>query len=128
MDYKLLIFSRIVSLLMGIYIINRVRKNLLNEKESFFWVTGALLVMLIAFFPDIINSFSRIVGIQYPPAFLFLVAILILFVIVYRQFCKISILNEKVNDLVKTVSLLSFEVNRLNNIKEMVGKSDEEIK
>jgi hypothetical protein len=120
MDYKVLVFSRIISLLIGIYIINRVRKNLLNEKESLFWVIGAFSIMIIAFFPGIIESLSFILGIHYPPAFLFLVAILILFSIVYRQFCKISILNDKVNELIRTVSILSFEVNRLENSEEKV--------
>ncbi|MCC3374098.1 DUF2304 domain-containing protein [Cohnella sp. REN36] len=118
MDYKLVVLSRVVSLFVAVYIINKTRKNLLNEKESLFWVLGSLIMLLISFFPRVLDVAAKSIGIQYPPAMLFLVVILVILLILYRQFAKWSLLNKKLNYLVRTVALLSNELEELKRTKK----------
>lgn len=115
MEYKLLIFARIISILLSAYIINQVRRNLLNEKESLFWVFSSFLILVIAFFPATLDTLSSFIGIQYPPATLFLITLIVIVVIIYRHFAKISLLSNKISDLIKTVALLKDEVDELKS-------------
>lgn len=110
MDDKLIWFSRVIAILISLYIINRARKKFINEKESLFWVFGSIIFIIIAFFPSLLNFVSKLIGIQYPPATLFLIAILFIVLLLYREFEKRSFLSHQINDLVRTNSILALEV------------------
>lgn len=113
MDDKLIWFSRVIAILISLYIINRARKKFINEKESLFWVFGSIIFIIIAFFPSLLNFVSKLIGIQYPPATLFLIAILFIVLLLYREFEKRSLLSHQINDLVRTNSILALEVETL---------------
>jgi hypothetical protein len=110
LEYKLILISRIIAIAISVYIINKTRKNLLIEKESFYWVIGCLGIVLITLFPDILSNISELLGIKYPPATLFLIAIIIILILLYRQLGRISLLTTKVNELVKAVAILTHEI------------------
>ncbi|NHN34277.1 DUF2304 domain-containing protein [Paenibacillus agricola] len=110
MEYKLILISRIIAILVSIYILNKTRKNLLIEKESFYWVIGCLVVVLLTIFPDSLVYISELLGIKYPPATLFLIAIILILILLYRQLGRISLLTTKVNELIRTVAILTFEL------------------
>lgn len=113
MKPQLLVFSIFVSIAVFIYIINLTRKNLLNEKESIFWVFGAFGVIILSIFPTILDWISKFIGVEYPPTTLFLMSTIMLVVIVFRQFTKISKLENKMKDSISTISILDFELRRL---------------
>jgi len=118
MDYKLLIVARVVSILLCIYIVNRAKKNALIEKESFFWLISSFIMVFVSFMPNSLDILSDIIGIKYPPATLFLISTIVLVILLFRQYGRTSLLTYKVNDLIRTVGLLSYEIEKMKNDKK----------
>ena len=90
MGFKIILFSRFLSLLSFIYIIINVKDDKLNEKESLFWVIGCLFIFIITIFPKILDRFSYWIGIQYPPSTLLLFSTIIVYVLLFRHYKAIS--------------------------------------
>lgn len=118
MDYKLLIVARAVSILLCIYIVNRAKKNALIEKESFFWLISSFIMVFVSFMPNSLDILSDIIGIKYPPATLFLISTIVLVILLFRQYGRTSLLTYKVNDLIRTVGLLSYEIEKMKSDKK----------
>lgn len=71
------------------------------------------MLVILAFFPGSLAIISDMLGIQYPPATLFFLSTLVTIVLLFRQFGKISVLTIKVNELVRTVGILTNEIEKL---------------
>ncbi|MBP1961787.1 DUF2304 domain-containing protein [Paenibacillus aceris] len=80
-------------------------KKKINERNTLLWLAGALSILIISAFPSLLNWTARKIGVDYPPALLFLFSALILLVIVLHQSIQISVLNEKVKQLAQHVAL-----------------------
>ena len=75
MIYK---FAIIFSILLILFIINLVRKNKLDEKYSILWLIASFVILLVAIFPNLITIIANKFSVYYPPALMFLFAIIIL--------------------------------------------------
>lgn len=75
-----------------------------------YWLFMSLFMVFMAFFPRLLETISGLMGIQYPPAALFLISTIILFILLFRQFGKITVLNNKIGDLIRTVAILEYEI------------------
>lgn len=127
-DDKLLLIIRIIAVLITVYMINQVRINRVNETESLLWMLSCFSMVILAFFPKLLHILSISMGIKYPPTTLFLIAILIILLILYRQFVKISKLMNKSNELVRTIAFMQQEIELLHHehswVKHEEGKSE----
>ncbi|SDG28302.1 hypothetical protein SAMN04488542_13314 [Fontibacillus panacisegetis] len=104
------IFFALIGLLVIFYVYNRVKKNLFSEKESMFWMLGAVVVFILSIFPKVIDQFSRILGIEYPPSLLFLCAMMFILILLLRQGQQISILTNNVKELIQRNALLEQKI------------------
>lgn len=77
----------------------------INEKNTLYWLGGLLLILLIAVLPGTLDKAAVLLGIDYPPALLFLLTNLILLYLVLKQAAQISELDDKVRELGQLVSL-----------------------
>lgn len=84
-------------------------KKKINERNTLLWLSGAVGILIIAAFPSLLNWTARKIGVDYPPALLFLFSALILLVIVLHQSIQISVLNEKIKQLAQHVALQKIE-------------------
>ena len=103
----------IISLFLCIYLIFRtIKKKKLSMKFGRYWtlIFGVMLVLII--FPNIIENFAEFCGFKQAPNMLFLIAILILFYIVFAIYTTISKINEINKTLVQEISLLKKEINK----------------
>jgi Uncharacterized conserved protein (DUF2304). len=102
---------RIVYLISGLgfsgIVVYLLAKKKLNERNTILWLTGALGILIIAAFPSLLNWTARKLGVDYPPALLFLFSALILLLIVLYQSIQISVLNSKLTQLVQYIALQS---------------------
>jgi hypothetical protein len=96
----------VLGLLFVIYILFKVKNKLFSEVKSFFWIIGGLLVVILPIYPDIITTVARLMGIEYAPSVLFLLGIIFIIFIVFRQEQDVSNLNERVKELAQRNSLL----------------------
>lgn len=99
-------FFILIGLIVIIYIYNKVKNNKLEEKESFFWMTGAVLILVLSIFPKILDIISKILNIYYPPALLFLVAIIFILYLILRLTISVTLLKKQCKELAQRNALL----------------------
>lgn len=76
--------SVLFSLAILVYVLEMVRRRRLREEYSILWIFGGLVILVLSIRQDWLNRVSRLLGIAYPPSFLFLVGILfMLFILVH---------------------------------------------
>lgn len=109
MNIKVHIFILIVSLLFLAYVVNKVRTNKLSERESLWWIFGGVISLIISVFPKSIDAISLLIGISYPPTFIFFIALVFLFVLTFTLSNKVSELREKNKELTQFISLMENE-------------------
>jgi len=102
-----------LSLLALILVINLVRTRKLKEEFAILWlVTGVSLVM-ISVFVDVVDVISYALGIEYPPAFIFLIALLGITFILFQFSVSISRYSEQIKVLTQELAILRHRVQEL---------------
>ncbi len=106
MNLNLRIFI-ILLMLIGIYSIVKVikRKNL-SMKYGLYWTIIFIFMLILVIFPNIVESIAALCGFKEAPNMLFLIAIFILFYIIFRLYITISKLQEMNRSLIQEVALL----------------------
>lgn len=109
--------TRLFVILLGIsillVILNQVRRKKLREQYSLLWILSGLLLVLSAIFIGGVERLSHLVGIYYPPAFLFLVAILIILVLQFHFSTVISNLREQNKALIQDLGIVQSDLREL---------------
>lgn len=93
-----------------------LRKKMLNLKYGLLWIFSGVLMLILAIFPGILNSFSRLVGIASPTNALFAVILFCVMIILMSLTAIVSGLNNKVKKLAQTIALLE---NRLRAVEAL---------
>lgn len=106
------IYFIIISIIVLFYVINVVRKKQFSIKESFWWVMGAIIMLLLSIFPHSIDYIAKILNIAYPPSLLFVICIVFILFINFRSSRKITDLQTKVTDLTQELSIIKEKINR----------------
>lgn len=106
------VYFIIISGLSLIYIINSVREKKFSIKESFWWFFLSMVMLLLSIFPHSIDYFAKKLNIVYPPSLLFVLCIVFLILINFKNSKKISELQLKVIDLSQEMAVLKEKINR----------------
>lgn len=72
-----------VSVMTYFYIARKLKKSQLQVMDAFFWIVFSFVLMVIGIFPGIAIFLAKIVGIQSPVNFVYLVVI---FLLILRSF------------------------------------------
>ena len=96
----------ILSIIIFIYIITEVRKKKLSVKESFWWVFASIIMIILSIFPYSIDVFASFLNISYPPSLLFVICIVFLVFINFRNSKKIAKHQEKIIELAQHIAIL----------------------
>lgn len=100
------IYFIVAALTAIIYIIYSIRKNKLSVAGSFIWILFCIALLFLSIFPYSIDKIAPYIGISYAPVLLLLIALLILFMLVFQQSKKIEELQRKVTDLAQELSII----------------------
>lgn len=103
------IYFIVLSLFVLIYIVLEVRKKHFSIKESFWWLVASIIILILAIFPYSIDKVAKFLNIEYPPSLLFVLCIIFLMFINFRNSKKISENQEKIIELAQHVAILEFE-------------------
>ncbi|HET6515675.1 MAG TPA: DUF2304 domain-containing protein [Thermodesulfovibrionales bacterium] len=95
-----------VTALILMSVVELIRRNRLKEKYSLLWLVAAFVMLFFSISRSSLEWLSLLVGIQYPPSFIFILAFLFLIVINVHFSTVISELFEKNKDLTQEVALL----------------------
>jgi hypothetical protein len=109
--------TQVIMILLGVamllFVLNMVRRRQVREQYSLLWILAALVITFAATFIKFVEKLSHLVGVYYPPAFLFLLAILMIFVLQFHVTTVISNLREQNRSLTQDLGLLATEVREL---------------
>jgi len=112
MYWNYLYFS-VIGILFVVYVFKKVKRNEFSEERSIFWIVGGITMLCLSLFPVIFIKLSSLLGIFYPPSLLFLLSIVFVVFVSFRQDQEISQLSERVNELAQRNALLEQEVGTL---------------
>jgi len=99
----------IVSVLVLIYVLKKIRSSKLNIVDSIFWIVVAVVLILLAVFPQIPAFFAALLGIQTPLNFILVLMIAILLLKVFLMSIHISHQNERIKKLAQRIAIDEFE-------------------
>ncbi|MEG0826582.1 MAG: DUF2304 domain-containing protein [Bacilli bacterium] len=104
-----------VAVVLMIYIYRCVRKNYMSQDESIFWMVGTIVILILAFVPNIIIYLAKLVGIEYAPSLLFLLTSIFLLILLFKNSQELSSLKEKNKELIQHYALLEKRIKDLEN-------------
>ena len=102
-----------VNVAIFIVVIELIRRSHLKERYSLIWLAASIVLMVFSGSRKLLDLISKMVGIYYPPSFLFLLSIAFLLVLLLHFSTVISMLNEKNNRLAQELGLLKTRLKAL---------------
>jgi hypothetical protein len=106
-----------VSIGLFLYIFYLVRKKKIREEYSLLWLFSSFVFIVFSIWRHGLEFFAKLMGIAYPPAALFLILMLAIFLILIEFSINISKLTEKNKILAQEMALLKDEVEGLKTGK-----------
>jgi hypothetical protein len=134
-DEPLAFRTRVFVILLGVavaaFVINQVRRRKIKEQYALLWIMTAVLFVLIPLLIDVVNAISYALGILYPPAFIFMIALICVILLLFQFSMSISKFSEQLTVLIQDIALLTrrveeLESNRADNAKDEVNAEDSE--
>jgi hypothetical protein len=107
-----------LGVLMLLFILNMVRRKQLREQYSLLWILTAAVLVLSAVFIDGVDRVAHAIGIYYPPAFLFLIAMLLVLTLQFHFSTVISNLREQNKQLTQDLGILAAEVDAMRGDRD----------
>jgi len=102
-----------VSISLFLYIFFLVRKKKIKEEYSLLWLSSSIVFIVFSIWRHGLEYFARLMGIAHPPAALFLILMLAIFLILIEFSINISKLTEKNKILAQELALLRNELEAL---------------
>lgn len=113
-------FFIILAIIFMIYVYSNVKKQEFSIEESVFWVLGSLVLLILSIFYKSLDKIAIYFGVSYAPSFVFVIAIMFLLFMNFRNCKKLSKQKEKIIELAQRMSIIEFEMG-----KSKKGETDE---
>lgn len=113
MGLPLQIFLIVCVLCFFLMILRYLIKRKLNLKYTLIWLAAAVVMLIVAIFPQIIYFLCSLIGIETPAHAIFFFAIIFLFAIVMMLTAIVSHMNIRVYKNTQTQALLEKRVREL---------------
>ena len=107
------LFVMLAGIAILLFVLYLVRNKHLREQYSLLWILAALVLIFSAVFIEWLEKLSHAVGIDYPPAFLFVIAIVMMWVLQIHFSTVISNLREQNRMLVQDLGILTAQMEDL---------------
>ncbi|MCI9068456.1 MAG: DUF2304 domain-containing protein [Lachnospiraceae bacterium] len=95
----------LMSLLVLVVMLRKIRQSKAKIEDAMFWVFFALLLVVFSVFPQAADWLSGLVGTMSTANFIFLLMIFLLLVKNFSMSMRISQLETKVKDLVQRIAI-----------------------
>lgn len=105
MSVSLRIILFVVSFLVAVYVLRRIRKAKLKIEYSLFWIVFAFLLLVLSIFPKIAVFLAGLCGIQSPVNFIFLFMIFILLLHNFYLTFTVSHLENMIQNLTQEIAV-----------------------
>jgi hypothetical protein len=112
----------VISVVLLLVVLELVRRKRLNEEYSFFWVIGALLVLVLSVRRDLLDRTALWLGVYYPPSLLLLVLLVVVFIGSLSVSVVLSRHRRQIERLIEDSAILSAELRELRDKEAPGGK------
>ena len=116
-----------VSISLFLYIFYLIRKKKIKEEYSLLWLASSFIFIVFSIWRHGLEFFAKLMGIAYPPAALFLILMLAIFLILIEFSINISKLMDNNKILAQELALLKNKIEALEAEKpadDPVGSND----
>ena len=124
MSYALRILCIIGALAMFAFIAGSVRAKKVQIEDSLFWIVLSAALVVVAIFPRIATTLSRLLGFQAPSNFVFVVVIAILLAKLFSLSTEVSSLRYRLHELAQEEALMGASEEREDEIAGGRGVKD----
>ncbi len=118
-----------VSLIAFSYVIMKIRRSQLQIEYALFWICMSILMIVMAIFPGIVYWCTERLHMMSAANFVFLFVISIMLVKIFMMTIEISVLENKVKDLVQQLAINEKQQADdkvvLDEVKEEIEKVEE---
>lgn len=111
------LFFLIIGIILIIYIINSVINKKFAIYESMFWIAATVVIILLAAFPKSLDTISLKLGINYSPSLVFLISIVFLLFINFKQSNILNDTKQKLIEISQELAILKEKVNGMDKEK-----------
>lgn len=105
----------IIGIILIIYIIKCVINKTFDMYESIFWIIAAVAIIILAIFPKSLDAISLKVGVSYSPSLVFLLGVVFLLFINFKQSRLLNDAKQKIVELTQELSILKEKVKEIEN-------------
>lgn len=106
------IATPVASFIMMLAVVELIRKGRLKEKYALLWLFSSIVIFAVSLSRKTLEWASQIVGIHYPPSFLFLIAFGFLVLINLHFSTVVSELSETNKRLAQEIALIKAEIKK----------------
>lgn len=101
------------SILLLMFLFFLIKRKRLKQEYSLLWLFFGILFLAVSIWKDLLDQFSEIIGISYPPAALFLILLMAIFVIMIEFSVIISRHSNWIRKMGQENGLLKNEIEQL---------------
>lgn len=94
------------------FIFKLIEKGVLQLKYSILWLVVGGLLIIMAIFPQVLDTTSEVLGVLTPVNALFLIGYIFLLAIIFSLTMAISKYSDKVRELAQQIALLKKEIEK----------------
>ena len=113
------IFVGLLALGVVILILWLIRHERMPIKRSLWWLAVAVAIGIFGLFPQLVDQSAQLVGISYPPALLFTLAILTLLIKLLLEDMEVSAQQRRILRLAQKTAVLE---DRIQELQEQLEK------
>ena len=110
------------SLILFVFVIDFIRRNLLKEKYAVLWISLSVVVTTLSLWKSLLDRLAIFVGVAYAPSLLFFVAFIFVLLILLHFSVVISIFHDKHKILTQELAMLK------DKVEELEAKAEEDRK
>lgn len=107
------IFVSLLALAVVVLILWLIRHERMPIKRSLWWLAVAVVIGIFGLFPQLLDQSARLVGISYPPALLFTLAILTLLIKLLIEDMEVSAQQHRILRLAQKTAVLEERIREL---------------
>lgn len=99
-----------LSIFLFIILIRSVKKGKLRSDYALVWLLSSIALIIVAIFPQIAYFAADFIGVISTANMVFAFIILLLIIVVYTLFVRVSTLEEKQKNLIQHIAILEKEL------------------
>jgi len=111
-------FFIVLAIIILFYVTHVVRRNKLPIKESFWWFVGAVAILVLALFPQILDWTASLLGIAYPPTLLLTMCVIFLLFINFKDDRRLAQLQMQNIELEQQVTLIKNKIQESDTVSK----------